>query len=801
MMTFYYRISGLAKVLAGRLGVLCISLLLSIGLLQPGMAQAADPCAPVVSPVTCENSKPGSPASQWDISGAGDASIQGFATDISVNKGTTLGFKIKTNASAYRLDIYRMGYYAGSGARKIATVMPSAALPQTQPACSNQAATGLIDCGNWAQSATWAIPATAVSGIYFAKLVRADNGGASHITFVVRDDASHSSLLFQTSDTTWQAYNNYGGNSLYAGSPAGRAYKVSYNRPFNTRANSPEDFVFSNEYPMVRWLEANGYDVAYASGLDTDRLGSLIPQHKTFMSVGHDEYWSGGQRTKVEAARNTGVNLAFFSGNESFWKTRWENSIAGTTTANRTLTCYKETHAGAKIDPTSTWTGSWRDPRFSPPADGGRPENALTGTLFMVNGSADRADSIKVPAADGKMRFWRNTSLATQTSGATATLAAGTLGYEWDADVDNGSRPAGLVKLSTATYNLPNDVLQDYGSTFGAGTVSHSLAFYKAPSGARVFGAGSVQWSWGLDSTHDRTGPAADVRIRQATVNLLADMGAQPATLQTGLVLATASTDITKPASVIASPPAGSLPGNAAVTVSGTATDTGGQVGGVEVSIDNGTTWHPATGRANWTYTFTTPANTTFTIKSRAADDSGNIETPSAGRTFTTGSLACPCSIWTSATTPGTIDDGDPNAVELGVKFQTNTNGYIRGIRFYKGSANVGSHTGTLWSGTGTQLATATFASETASGWQQVLFSAPVAVTAGTTYIASYHTNGHYSADTNSFATALTSGPLQVLSDGASGGNGVYHYGAKAFPTDTYQSSNYWVDVVFATSP
>ena len=152
---------------------------------------------------------------------------------------------------------------------------------------------------------------------------------ASHIVFVVRNDASTSDMLFQTSDTTWQAYNDYGGNSLYEGSPAGRAYKVSYNRPFDTNAETPEDFVWNAEYPMVRFLEANGYDVSYTTGIDTDRRGNLITNHKTFLSVGHDEYWSGGQRANVEAARAAGVNLAFFSGNEVFWKTRWENSIAG----------------------------------------------------------------------------------------------------------------------------------------------------------------------------------------------------------------------------------------------------------------------------------------------------------------------------------------------------------------------------------------------------------------------------------------------------------------------------------------
>ena len=102
---------------------------------------------------------------------------------------------------------------------------------------------------------------------------------------------------------------------------------------------------------MVRFLESNGYDVSYTTGVDTDRRGAELLEHKAFLSVGHDEYWSGTQRTNVEAARDAGVNLAFFSGNEIFWKTRWENSIDGSGTPYRTLVTYKETHADAKIDP------------------------------------------------------------------------------------------------------------------------------------------------------------------------------------------------------------------------------------------------------------------------------------------------------------------------------------------------------------------------------------------------------------------------------------------------------------------
>ena len=176
--------------------------------------------------------------------------------------------------------------------------------------------------------------------------------------FVVRDDASTSSIVYQTSDTTWQAYNNYGGVSLYQGD----AVKVSYNRPFVTRdVFGGESWIFSAEYPMVRWLERNGYDLSYLTGVDSDQNGALLTHHRVFMSSGHDEYWSGGQRANVETAVANGVNLAFFSGNGMYWKTRWEDG-------HRTLVCYKETTQ--KVDPSPQWTGLWRDPRFSPPSDG-----------------------------------------------------------------------------------------------------------------------------------------------------------------------------------------------------------------------------------------------------------------------------------------------------------------------------------------------------------------------------------------------------------------------------------------------
>jgi hypothetical protein len=764
----------------------------------------------VSNPIVCENQQSGTPSSIWDISGSGDPTIQGFATQMSVDQGAPVGFKVNSGGP-FRIEIYRIGYYNGDGARLIAT-LPGPFPATSQPACISNGPTGLIDCGNWSTSASWVVPATAVSGVYIARLERTDSGGASHVIFVVRDDDRVSDLVLQTSDTTWQAYNRYGGNSLYVGGPGtnpGRAYKVSYNRPFTTRGTTPEDFFFSAEYPMVRFLERNGFDVSYIAGVDTDRLSGTatdpldVARHKVFLSVGHDEYWSAAQRANVEAARGAGMHLAFFSGNEIFWKTRWEPSIAGPSTPHRTLVSYKETHANAKIDPLSNvWTGTWRDPRFSPPNDGGRPENALSGTIFTVN-VPGATTSIDVSEPEGKMRLWRNTTVATLPPGGSATIGSGLLGYEWDEDLDNGSRPPGLMRLSTTTMNV-GQKLQDYGSTYAAGSATHNLTLYRHSSGALVFGAGTVQLTWGLDNDHDLGSHPTDDRLQQATVNLLADMGALGLTLQGDLAPATQSSDTLAPTSTMTSPaPGSSLPLGSPVTITGTAADNGGgAVAVVDVSVDGGTTWQRANGRASWTFVWTPSVAGSVTLRSRGVDDSGNMETPGSGVTVTVGGAqSCPCSIWSSSTVPDRADL-DTSAVEVGVKFQSDVAGYITGVRFYKFSVNSGTHVGNLWSSGGTRLANVTFTNETASGWQQAMFATPVQIAANTTYVASYHAPaGRYAVNSNYFASGVTSPPLRAPSSSQSGGNGVYQYGtSSALPTQTFNAENYWVDVVFETS-
>ncbi|MBK9768486.1 MAG: hypothetical protein IPP63_16550 [Chloracidobacterium sp.] len=196
---------------------------------------------------------------------------------------------------------------------------------------------------------------------------------------------------------------------------------------------------------MIRWLERNGYNISYLSSVDADRIGTELLEHKVVMSVGHDEYWSAGERTAFEAARDAGRNLAFFSGNEVYWKTRWEDN-------HRTLVSYKEGDAQGSnehwdcfgnfnCDPDSTvWTGLWRQNQTG--HDGGQPENSLTGQISW----ADETTAIEVPATATGLRFWRNTGMS-----AATTLTADTLGYEfdWEQPAFASSNPPGRITFRT----------------------------------------------------------------------------------------------------------------------------------------------------------------------------------------------------------------------------------------------------------------------------------------------------------------------------------------------------------------
>jgi hypothetical protein len=603
--------------------------------------------------VVAENALPGNPPSEWFPFKSPDSSIRGFTDEISYNKDDGVTFFVQTPDAPnvpFDILIYRLGYYDGNGARQIAqfsgrSVEQPPPIRKDARSLDNDANQNcfpyLIECSNWSPAWTWRLPPNIVSGLFMAKLTRQDTKASSPVFFVIRDDERRSDILVQTSDTTWNAYSSgpayqgepispdraIDGRSLYDVNKP-RAFKVSYLRPhlFETTDtlrtqhhfcdDLTRDLVFyaGNEYSLIRFLERNGYDVAYFTGRDSDLRGELIKRHKLFITSGHDEYWSGRQMDNILAARDAGVHLAFFSGNTAYWKIRWEDD-------HHTMVCYKEL-SPLKLDPEpNVTTGTFRDPGFSAPNyDGYRPENALTGLTTSI--ATPMKFDLHVPETDGKLRFWRSTSVAELKPGQVA-IFNDLLGFEIDSDVDNGVRPAGLFHLSTTELlDQPLNRLEHGGTS----TVHNMTLYRHAASGAIVFHAGTMHLQRALAGFYEGKEQGTEPDIQQAVVNLFADMNVQPETLQAGISRAAATTDRAGPTVQILDPSSGAdLKLLDSFVVSGSASDADGAVAAIEVSSDDGNTWHPAIGREHWYCRFTPCKLGTMSIHVRAIDDSGNI--------------------------------------------------------------------------------------------------------------------------------------------------------------------------------
>jgi hypothetical protein len=462
------------------------------------------------NPIYLENQQTGT--RNWQITNQATDEIAGYASATSVNKGGSLDIKVSlAQAGTFTIDVYRLGYYAGLGGRLITSSGPLSG--NTQPALTiTDPTTNLGQC-NWSTSYTLQVNSNWTSGLYIAKLTDQTTGKQSQVWFVVRDDSSTSDILFQSSFTTFLAYSNTSGYSLYSFNSIGGqpAFKVSFDTPFSETTTQAGEFnnLLRWEYNMVRWLESQSYNVSYVTNMDVHSNGQLLKQHKIFMSVGHDEYWSLEERNNVEQARDGSpvVNLAFFSANTCYWRVRFENSSTGQT--NRVMACYKDNWQQDPVAPTN----KFRSPQNN------RPENALLGVMYtgdrdVVYGGYDFVVS------NSSDPYYAHTNLQ---NGDALTLL---VGFEWDAVVNNGASPNGLVTLSQSTVNP-----QTTDPDVPAGTnynISNAVR-YTASSGSKVFATGSIQWLWGLDSDGVQT-PREDVRAKQIAVNVLADMSVRPQT-------------------------------------------------------------------------------------------------------------------------------------------------------------------------------------------------------------------------------------------------------------------------------
>ena len=435
-----------------------------------------------------ENAKPGTIDWKLVTRGFASSAIEGYASLTSVNRGGQIRFFVSTAESQYTIDIFRMGFYGGTGGRRMMNTISRTGVRQAP--CPVDSMTGLIEC-NWIDPYVLNIPRTSdptdwMSGIYLAKLTAGTSGKQQYIIFAVRDDARLSDLIMVQPVNTYQAYNVWGGKSLYGtiasrGDTANAAHKVSFDRPYyGDYGDGAADF-FDWEHGMIRWLEGEGYDVAYATNVDLDADPNLLVGHKAYLSVGHDEYWTWPMRDHVERARDIGISLGFFSANTSYWQVRFEPSVVNNQPA-RTLVGYKEAWQQDPITPDYLKTNQFRYPPVN------RSEDAMIGVRFIT-----QASPVMV-IEDASSWVFAGTGLR---NGDRVTNPDGTpfLGYEVDA-----MGPHSPVNVQRLAHSPATPAAANFSD----------MTVYRAPSGATVFATGSIKWS--------QTIP----QIQQITRNVLA---------------------------------------------------------------------------------------------------------------------------------------------------------------------------------------------------------------------------------------------------------------------------------------
>lgn len=339
--------------------------------------------------IVAENRKKGTP--DWKIIDGGDdrpRGIEGFADRTSATVGQRVSLYVSTPAPSFRAIAYRMGWYGGAGGRQVWSSSTVGGVDQ--PTCPTDPTTRTVSCTNWARSITVKLTAAWVPGEYLIKLVPS-TGSSSYVPLVVRDDASHATVLVVSSVTTTQAYNTWGGHSLYTGdgtgTPGGRAYVVSFDRPYGS-GWAQSGSILGDTWDLVTMLESQGVDVTYATDIDLHQRPQLLRNHKVIISGSHDEYYSSAMRSGLLGARDHGVNIIFLGANAMYRHIRLEDSPLG---PDRLEVNYRD----ASLDPLNgvnpaEVTTQWGDPPVP------RPENAITGNTYTCNEPGLTADMVVV---------------------------------------------------------------------------------------------------------------------------------------------------------------------------------------------------------------------------------------------------------------------------------------------------------------------------------------------------------------------------------------------------------------------
>lgn len=438
-----------------------------------------------------ENAKPGSP--DWHIPDdkAMWAKISGFADTTSVDIGGTFTLRVSTAAPTWRVSAYRIGYYGGNGGR---LVWRSPDQPGVvQPGPTTDPRTGLHEAP-WAPSLKVTTDVDWPPGQYLLRLESSD-GGADFVPMVIRDDGSTSDLLVQSSVTTWQAYNGWGGASLYTGT-RGRADVVSFDRPYT--GNGSGEFL-GREFEFIWMAERLGLDVSYWTDIDLAQRGRLALHHRAVVIPGHDEYYTVGMRRSLEAARDAGVNLAFFGADNVYRRIRLEASPLG---ADRHEVNYRTVKGDpvAEKDPAAATT-SWRE---APDAD---PESSLVGNYYECN-----------PVEAGWVVADASAWMFEGSGFHDGDVVPKMVGNEYDRVTPGVPTPADIQVIAHSPVNCKG--LRSYSDS----------TWYSAPSGAGVFSAGTLSWEPLLDDPCPQgVDTSSACRVQKVTENILRAMAAGPA--------------------------------------------------------------------------------------------------------------------------------------------------------------------------------------------------------------------------------------------------------------------------------
>jgi hypothetical protein len=451
-----------------------------------------------------ENRRPGTAA--WQIQGQPPGQIAGFASQVYARTGDAVTIFVSTDGPNYHVDAYRMGYYGGAGAR---LVWSSATLSgRAQAPCPVTPGVNMVHCDGWLPSLSVHVSPDWPPGDYLLKLV-GSGGEQSYVPLTVWDPASHAAYLVKNDVYTWQAWNPYGGYDFYTGigrCPANvyplctRARVVSFDRPYDY-GQGAGDFLGS-EYPLVRLVEQQGLDVAYATDFNVEEDPGFLLQHRALLSLGHDECWSLGERLAAQAAERQGINMVFFAASPVLRHVRIQASPLGPA---RQVVDYRDSTAdplNGRGDPRQVTGNTWS----SPPASWS--EVPFVGEAYsgFLEPNAPAANLV---IADASAWIFQGTGLHD------GSQVPGVLVTDFD-QFDSGSHPSNIQIFAHSPIVRAN------AQTQRAAPFSDMTWWTDPASGAGIFDSGINSWIPAL------TGAQASV-IDRITENLLLVIGGGPA--------------------------------------------------------------------------------------------------------------------------------------------------------------------------------------------------------------------------------------------------------------------------------